>query len=365
MSGESVLSTPYAKKEIAWLLPAAIAASAGISALAGTDSARRQQKNVAATNEANLQIARETNQANLDLYREQYADSMKAWQAENEYNSPLAQSSRLRAAGLNPALYFSGNNTAGSVSLPSAAPMQGATMQSTPVEAYNDSFLANLSSQLPDIAQSLNAYEDYRSRQIDNMTKKAYNEQQLHLLRSQIDKQLSDAKLSLSQRDKLLSEKNNIDFMFKLNQSTYDDQVKLSKLNNQYIDTQMTVLRDTNARDAAKSAIEQLELASKVRLNDAQRQSVNTMAQLAVNADFRSRTQHDMDMTLKKLDVALHSANLSDTQNKAAFNAVMREMEKYHEELKDASLLNRFVERAFGLGFRDVGNALRSLLSPK
>ena len=88
-------------------------------------------------NRTNLQIARETNEANRQLYRDQFADQYKLWQETNEYNSAQAQVSRLRSAGLNPALAFgnSGANvgSASAMSVPSAAPMQGAHVEAPQV----------------------------------------------------------------------------------------------------------------------------------------------------------------------------------------------------------------------------------------
>lgn len=51
-----------------------------------------------------------TNHANRDLYREQYRDSLKAWNLQNQYNSPSAQIERLRSAGVNPASLVGAGN---------------------------------------------------------------------------------------------------------------------------------------------------------------------------------------------------------------------------------------------------------------
>lgn len=68
------------------------------------------------TNKTNLQIARETNEANYRL-----------WQENNAYNTPAAQMSRLRAAGLNPNMVY-GQISSGNSSSPATA--QGAVMKS-------------------------------------------------------------------------------------------------------------------------------------------------------------------------------------------------------------------------------------------
>lgn len=68
------------------------------------------------TNKTNLRIARETNEANYRL-----------WQENNAYNTPAAQMSRLRAAGLNPNMVY-GQISSGNSSSPATA--QGAVMKS-------------------------------------------------------------------------------------------------------------------------------------------------------------------------------------------------------------------------------------------
>lgn len=58
---------------------------------------------------------RETNTTNIRLAREAQAFEKAMWDKQNEYNSPLAQMERYKAAGLNPNLiYGSGSASAGS-----------------------------------------------------------------------------------------------------------------------------------------------------------------------------------------------------------------------------------------------------------
>lgn len=91
---------------------------------------------------AQVQATRETNETNLRLAREQNSWNEMMWNKSNEYNSPSAQVSRLRAAGLNPNLV----NDAGS---------------STPVQSAN---LAN--QQTPDYS-GFYRMGDFVSRSVD------------------------------------------------------------------------------------------------------------------------------------------------------------------------------------------------------
>lgn len=83
------------------LLGAAILGGSSIisgisSALGSGYSSRKAFAAQEAANATNLQIARETNQANRDL-----------WHEQTEYNSPLNQMNRFRAAGINPFMALS------------------------------------------------------------------------------------------------------------------------------------------------------------------------------------------------------------------------------------------------------------------
>jgi len=54
------------------------------------------------------------------MYERQYADAIKFWEMQNEYNSPAAQMKRFQEAGLNPNLIYGQGNSgnAGSVQMP-------------------------------------------------------------------------------------------------------------------------------------------------------------------------------------------------------------------------------------------------------
>lgn len=59
-----------------------------------------------AANGANIHLQNVANKANRDLMREQNQFEVAQWERQNSYNSPIAQMSRLKAAGLNPDLMY-------------------------------------------------------------------------------------------------------------------------------------------------------------------------------------------------------------------------------------------------------------------
>lgn len=58
------------------------------------------------TNQANIAMQESANQANRQLAAEQRQWDLDMWNRQNAYNDPAAQVSRLRAAGINPALAY-------------------------------------------------------------------------------------------------------------------------------------------------------------------------------------------------------------------------------------------------------------------
>lgn len=71
---------------------------------------------------------RAANRANMELAKYSYDKNLEQWNRENEYNSPSSQMERYKAAGLNPNLIYSQQNTAGNspqMSAPQLAPVTG------------------------------------------------------------------------------------------------------------------------------------------------------------------------------------------------------------------------------------------------
>ena len=80
-------------------------AGAGVGALGGVLSSLIGKKSQDATNKAQMKLAEYEWQKNLEM-----------WNLSNEYNSPIRQLERLRAAGLNPNLVYGGNSVGNSSS---------------------------------------------------------------------------------------------------------------------------------------------------------------------------------------------------------------------------------------------------------
>lgn len=314
------------------------------------------------TNEMNYRISQETNAANKALYEQQFADSIKAWNMQNEYNAPVKEVQRLRAAGLNPALTFGDAAQAGSVSMPSASPAVGAEMHTAPYDAYSDTFAKGMLDAMPQIAATFESMNKAEQTNIDNQTRKAMNLKQLDQMDATIDELLSRGNVNEAQKRYLNETREYSRLMRTFMEDTYDSSVQKKELETKFQELMNQQVNQQMANDAARLAIEKAESLSKRHLNDAQISSINTLANLAVNADWRASQEHVWTGNLKALDEQLKRLDIDETAKQNVFNEIMRKSEEVHTGLKDSSLLNKFVEAAFGLGFRDVGRALQNLL---
>lgn len=334
-----------------------------LSGLSNKASSEALLQSTRETNEANKEMNEANNKAKLDLYRESYADSIEQWNRENVYNSPSEQAARYRAAGINPALAISGQNVSNSAALPSAPELQASHYDSAPSTAYTDTFLSGFVQSLPQIGDSIEKYERIKSANIDNQTRDAMNRANINDAYSRIEQRLAQNDVSRAERKRLESVKASLDLENDLLRARFDDNVKLTNLQTKYQEIQNRVLDDQNRRDAERLAIEKYEAYTHRKLTDAQVSQIGVLTNIAVAADWRSQQQHVLDSNLKALDEAYKRVQLDAYGKRVAVEEILRNSDLYHEGLKDASLINRLAERAFGLGFRDLGAALRNLLS--
>lgn len=107
----------------------------GLGSIVGSAIGANAQRQA---NIQNMQLAKYQNNWQTAENEKAYARSVEMWNMQNQYNSPTAQMSRLRQAGLNPNLvYGSGvtGNSAGSAPQYQPAKIQRATME--PYRGWN------------------------------------------------------------------------------------------------------------------------------------------------------------------------------------------------------------------------------------
>lgn len=154
----------------------------GFGSLVGAAS---QNVNINKTIKAQAQENEKNRQYNLQLAKMQNEWNLQQWERENEYNNPLNQMARLKAAGLNPNLVY-GNGAAQSTAAPSPSLTSGAP--SSPQDM-------SLMAQRPTVGQIMNQALQNRilQAQVENteaQTKKTLTDAGI----SQIQLEYEDAK---------------------------------------------------------------------------------------------------------------------------------------------------------------------------
>lgn len=130
----------------------------------------------ASTNAANKQLAEQANQWNVDM-----------WKRQADYNTPSAQLARLRAGGINPALFYAGGN-ADPGNVQAAAPSANLANQMA-YDGYNPAFQSVASNLLQQKSLQL------ESARVDNDTQRVTLESVRNdLLVKQFDQHLTEWK---------------------------------------------------------------------------------------------------------------------------------------------------------------------------
>lgn len=113
------------------------AAGAMASGIAGIASAGANYRSQNKTNQLNYQMFKEQQKYDKEMYEQQLADTWEMWNATNEYNSASNQVSRLKEAGLNPAMMLGSMNagSASTSSTPSLAATARPNMQAPQIDS--------------------------------------------------------------------------------------------------------------------------------------------------------------------------------------------------------------------------------------
>lgn len=316
--------------------------------------------NTSKTNSMNLKIARETNQANKDLYEQQFRDTLDLWNRNNEYNAPAAEVSRLRAAGLNPALAYGSNGSAQMAALPSAAPAVGATMQ-----PFDSSSLAGIGSDTVDAilkASQSNLINNQAEQQfIDNQTRSEENRARIDALIAEKEHRLASAGVSRIERKRLVEEVESLKRLNRLGAATYDADVRARDIANEVAEANRDLLIGNNARANVELAVKQYEAETNRQLARAQINHLDSAVQLAYREDWREASEHTLRLSLMRLDRQIKRISRDTQESYRIFSKAMQNSEMMHTKLKDMSVLNKIMEAVNGLGLRDLGGVLSAV----
>lgn len=204
-------------------MPGGLLAGAIAQGIGGIAQGIFNYKGQQTANQTNIQLAREGQEFESDMWYRQQAENQRIWEQQNDYNSPLNQMARLKAAQLNPNLvYGSGNVTATSSS-----------QQSTPQQQR--AIVPRVENELSEIQTNLNILGMYQN----------LKQGQANLSRTNAETDLINQRKLNEQENNLfykwrgLGQKQNVNFgsdtyldrqniiTHKANMLGYDDRVKL------------------------------------------------------------------------------------------------------------------------------------------
>lgn len=237
---------------------------------AETDAALINMSGQLANNAINFaSVQSQTSKArryNLEMYAKQRADALADWNRQNEYNSPLQQMARLKAAGLNPNLVYGHGAEA-----MSTAPPRGVDAKAWNPQAPQVNF---------DAGSVMSQYYDAKIKEqtVNNMKAAQQNTEMETLLKA-------------AQRTNVLTNTDLAAFNLKKGEGLYPGSLQIQQATVDKIIQDMDIERQKNAR-AATFQGEQI-------LNMIQQRSINnlTMEQKQQAIELMKK-----DQRIKELD---------------------------------------------------------------
>lgn len=252
-----------------------VLASTGIPGLSGLGSAmvadegsKEQQKNNLEIQANNIALQRETNQSQIDLAREINQQSLdfqkQMFDLTNEYNTPQKQVARLLAAGINP--YNDGQSGAlqsGVGDMPST-PGQSVPQLTAPRNDYVDNTFDSAMHGLLALSQSSNlqADTDFKIASFEQRMRQAFYEADT----AEYGSYAQQYAANIAQLN------------YNLLNSTYDNQIKKSYLENDLINENIRSLAASAARDNAEASWLEIQPYFKSQELGLKQQEVNNIA---------------------------------------------------------------------------------------
>lgn len=225
------------------------------------------------------------------MYGKQRADALADWNMQNEYNSPSAQMSRLKAAGLNPNLVYGNGADAQSSGTVRSSGVPGAEFRAPQFH----------------VGEALSSYFDTKIKQAqyDNLkTQNTVAEQDALLKAAQVIQ--TTAATGKTKADTASVE---FDTMLKNQIKEISVQAAQAGLNKTLADTQFTL--DSNERAAAQNSSSLREAAERILRSRAERSKIpDERREIQARIEALKR-----DVDLKNLDINLKEKGIQPHDN--------------------------------------------------
>lgn len=297
--------------------------TAGTSLLGGVfqgiGANKRQKKAIAAQKEENA-LAR---QFNWDMAQWQNKVARENLEDERRYNLPSEQMSRLKEAGLNPDLFY-GNGASGIVDphvapaadVASVAPADVAsTIMNTPTAMESLMAGAMYSKTL---AETKNIEADTGKKEgekesltIDNLTKAMTQGSTVELSDLSVEIAKSNLSLNDAQKNKLVSEINDINEHIKLTRAAISE--TMAKVQN--LDTQTFATRVETMLSQKRFDVEVQDFQRRLKETDARVNLSSTEAKALLVTMFAKAANLDADTLLKRSNIQLTDAQKTQVEH--------------------------------------------------
>ena len=331
-------------------------------------------------NKYNLQAQRETNEMNYKIAQENNSEQMRRqiaaqqfdveqWNRNNAYNSFAAQMQRARDAGLNPQGIVS-NTPSTQVTAPTPPTPITPTMQAP----HKDPESWNLRETIQNWYANVRSLFDMRKDMRQDVRDQEQHDQNMQEGAERLIGLKKQNAKTEEERRKAAAEATDLEYAIERNKERHSKDIEMVDKQIQKIDSDIQDANNAAERDNRRITIEERaqSLAEKlgesnIKVNNAQMAQIRNAIKLANELNERQSQIHEKEMRSRQLDndlKALH--NMVERTNlppKMIYENILLQNEQFHDTLKNDSEINMIMERAFGLGFRDLGNALKSLLS--
>lgn len=219
--------------------------------------------NVAKTNQMNQAMMREQNSFNraerLETQDWNWNRTLDMFNMNNEYNSPLAQAARLRAAGINPSNVMGNDNNIAQVqSVPQSSPMSSAPFAGA-IAHQNQDPTASMVALASAFSQIQKTNAETEAQRTNNETQSLKNNVEIEKVKADISKTLKDTEVSEEQKHSLRLQYNLLSQQQEMNQFQLRNQEKRWTMEQQQFDKNMRQLDDQHALNQLNYTLSSLD----------------------------------------------------------------------------------------------------------
>lgn len=206
-------------------------------------SNQTNSQNAARSNQLNLQMFHEGNafnrQERIETQDWNWQRTLDMFNLNNEYNNPLNQAARLRAAGINPAAVMGNDSNYAAVSsAPSSSPASSGSFAGAVTPDFQDPTNSMVNAAIA-FSQIMKQNAETEGLRINNESQSFKNDIEIQKTRAEIDKIIADNDVSKETKQNLMWQSHVLESQWKQNQFNLRNQDKRWTMEQQQFDKVM------------------------------------------------------------------------------------------------------------------------------